>query len=91
MTVRIVVLDSDRGRSAMSNGVVREPRSSQLYEQYGRPLEAEHWGEYVAIAPDGRSVLASTPIEAVLKGRDAFGLGNFTFKVGDHAVFTLRG
>jgi hypothetical protein len=30
----------------------------RLYERYGKPLESKHRGEYVAIAPDGRTVLA---------------------------------
>jgi hypothetical protein len=68
----------------------RTSRGEDLYERYGRPLEAKHWGEYVVITPDGRTILAPTPIEAVLKGRDEFGSGNFVFKVGERAVFTLR-
>jgi hypothetical protein len=74
----------------MSRDVQRKQQSDRLYEQYGRPLEGEHWGEFVVITPDGRTLLAPTPIDAVLKGRDAFGPGNFVFKVGDRAVFTLR-
>ena len=26
-------------------------------EKYGKPLEAEHWGEFVAISPEGNFVL----------------------------------
>jgi hypothetical protein len=64
--------------------------ADRLYENYGKPLEAEHWGEYVMIAPDGRTVLAATPVDAFMKGSEVLGSGNFIFKVGERAVATLR-
>ena len=42
----------------------RKALADQLYAQYGKPLEAEHAGKYVAIAPDGRLVLGQTMLEA---------------------------
>jgi hypothetical protein len=36
-------------------------QADKLYEQYGKTLEREHWGEYVAIFPDGRTVWARAP------------------------------
>jgi hypothetical protein len=62
----------------------------QLYEQYGRPFEAEHWGEYVAISPDGRTVLAPTLADALVKSSEEFGGGGFVFKVGPRVAVTLR-
>jgi hypothetical protein len=64
--------------------------ADRLYETYGKPLEAEHWGEFVAIAPDGRTLIASTAVEAVLDAQRVFGSGNFIFKIGERAVATLR-
>jgi hypothetical protein len=58
-----------------------------LYEQYGKPLEVEHWGEYVAIAQDGRTVLAPTALEAADRAEKTLGLGVFLFKVGEKVVF----
>ena len=57
-----------------------------LYERYGKPLEAEHAGEYVSIAPDGRALLARTLDAAMVDGAARFGPGNFVFKVGDLVV-----
>ena len=34
-------------------------QGDELYERYGKPLEAEHWGEFVAISPDGRTILGT--------------------------------
>ena len=32
-------------------------QTGQLYERYGKPLEVEHWGEYIAIREDGRIIV----------------------------------
>ena len=31
--------------------------SDILYEQYGRPLEAQHRGEYLAVSPQGDTLI----------------------------------
>ncbi len=68
----------------------RKRLADQLYERHGRPLEDEHWGEFVAIAPDGRTVLAPTLLEALRRATAAFGPGNFVFKVGERVVGRIR-
>ena len=62
----------------------------RLYELYGKPLEATHWGKVVAIAPDGRTALGSTLLEAAQAGLAAFGKGGYLFKVGEKAVGYIR-
>ena len=64
--------------------------ADRLYEQYGKPLEAEHWGEYVAIARDGRVVLAPTLLEVMQQASAAFGPGSDVFKIGERAVGKWR-
>ena len=61
-----------------------------LYEQFVAPLEAEHRGQYIAVLPDGRFVLAASLAEAVHQGKDVLGPGNFVFKIGPRAVGYLR-
>lgn len=61
-----------------------------LYEQYGRPLESEHRGQYVAIAVDGRTVLAPSVLEVAERAASSLGPGVFIFKVGDKVVWKLR-
>ena len=61
-----------------------------LYEQYGKPLEAEHWGEYVAIARDGRVVLAPTLLEVMQQATAALGPGSDVFKIGERVVGKWR-
>ncbi len=64
--------------------------ADRLYEQYGKPFEAEHWGEYVAIARDGRVVLAPTLLEAVQQAASVLGSDNHVFKVGERTVGKWR-
>jgi hypothetical protein len=64
--------------------------SDRLYEQYGRPLEAEHWGEFVAIAQDGRTLLGSSLWDLTDQAIEELGPGFVMFKVGEKAVGTWR-
>jgi len=68
----------------------RKRQADALYERYGRPLETQHRGEYVAIAPDGRTLLGSSVREALLEAKATFGAGNFIFKLGEKAVGKWR-
>lgn len=65
-------------------------RAESLYVLYGKPLEKEHWGEYVAIFPDGRWVLGSSRVEALDQALVQFGAGSFVFKVGEKVVGKWR-
>ena len=57
-------------------------QTDRLYEQYGKPLEAEHWGKYLAVHPDGRTILEDDYY--ILKDRafDEFGMKFHVFKIG---------
>jgi hypothetical protein len=67
-----------------------ERLSEALYDRYGKPLESEHWGEFVAISREGRFVLASTRRDALQKATDELGMGSFVFKVGERSVGKWR-
>ena len=59
---------------------------AQLYEQYGKPLEEDHKGEYVAIASDGQTILGTDPDEVLRRAVAAFGSGKFALaRVGEKA------
>ena len=57
-----------------------------LYDRYGKPLESEHWGEFVAISPKGETVLGTDMNEVFYRAGDEMGRGFFLFKVGEKAV-----
>jgi hypothetical protein len=61
-------------------------QAQALYKRYGKPLESEHWGEYVVIAPDGRTVLAATLPKALAEAAACLGPGTFAFRVGEIAA-----
>jgi hypothetical protein len=59
----------------------------RLYELYGRPLEQEHAGEFIAIGPDGQIILGDDDGEVLQKAIETFGSGNFAFtRVGDRTL-----
>ena len=65
----------------------RVKEDERLYEEYGKPLEKEYTGEYVAIGSDGRILLGKSTDEVLQKGVAAFGGGNFgLFRIGHPAL-----
>ena len=48
----------------------RKQQGDSLYEQYGKPLEEEHEGQYIAITPDGKTVLGEDLLEVAEQAKD---------------------
>ena len=67
-----------------------QAQADLLYERYGKPLETEHQDRYVAIFPDGTTVVADTVHDAVQEALDTVGRGSFVFKLGEKAVWKWR-
>ncbi len=65
-------------------------RFDELYERYGKPLEAKHRGEYLAVSQDGRTLLGDDIAEVVEQAASQFGPENFIFKVGEKSVGKWR-
>lgn len=65
--------------------------SDALYERYAKPLEAERWGEYIAISASGESVMGTDIADVRYRSLDRLGRGAFVFKIGARAVGKLRG
>ena len=61
----------------------------QLYEQHGKPLEAEHWGKYLAVHPDGRTILEGDYRVLTDRALAELGKGVHVFKVGPRAVYRM--
>jgi len=68
----------------------RRKTARPLYEQYGKPLEAEHPGEYVVISNNGKTIVGKSLTEVVLHAIERFGKGNFVFKIGSRVVGSFR-
>ena len=65
-------------------------QAERLYEQYGKLLEQEHWGKYIAIFPDGKLVMGHNRLEVLDQALSKFGPGSFLFKVGEVIVGKWR-
>jgi hypothetical protein len=68
----------------------RRKTARVLYEQYGKPLETEHTGEYVVISDSGKTIVGKSLAEVVTNAIDKFGKGHFVFKIGSRAVGSFR-
>jgi hypothetical protein len=68
----------------------RRKTARALYEQYGKPLEAEHTGEYVVISDNGNIIVGKSLTEVVIHSIERFGKGHFVFKIGSRAVGSFR-
>ena len=58
----------------------------KLYKRYGKPLEKEHGGEYLAVSRDGRTILGRNLVELTDEAAEALGPGNFVYKIGEKVV-----
>lgn len=63
----------------------------RLYEQYGKPLEAEHWGKFLAVHPDGRTVMTDDYETLTAHSLAKLGGGFYVFKVGPRATHRMTG
>ena len=62
-------------RKIAANNLEAKLQADKLYEQYGKPLEDTHLGEYIAIAPDGKYLISQDLLDVVNKATDTFGPG----------------
>ena len=64
-------------------------QTERLYEQYGKPLEAEHWGKYLAVHPDRRTVLTDDYETLKERSQVELGMGIYVFKIGPRTVHRM--
>ncbi len=55
-------------------------RDNQLYERYGKILEATHRGQFVAISLQGEIIVGPSDLEVLQQALARFGPGNFAFR-----------
>ena len=58
----------------------RAREDDRLYERYGKPLEPEHVGGFVAIGPDGQIFLGADELAMTREACRRFGAGNFALR-----------
>ncbi|MFN3763245.1 MAG: hypothetical protein ACK4WK_08615 [Anaerolineae bacterium] len=55
-------------------------RDDQLYERFGKPLEATRRGQFVAISLQGETIVGPNDLEVLQQALARFGRGNFAFR-----------
>ena len=63
--------------------------STALYERYGKPLEADHWGQFLAVSPSGQTLIGPTLLAVVQRATEELGPETHVFKIGPRAVGTI--
>lgn len=58
----------------------------QFYQKYGKPLEKEHWGDFLAVSPDGEILLGKDVNKVAKEAHVSFGPGVFLYKIGEKAI-----
>lgn len=67
---------------------LRQDKDQKLYAKYGKPLEKDHQGKFIAINADGQVILGKSMTEVMLKAVEKFGRKNFALaRVGHAAVW----
>ena len=73
--------------STDSEWAAKQDAERCLYEKYGKPLEANHAGEFIAIGMDGEIILGKRDGETLRRAIDKFGRGNFAMaRVGSDVI-----
>ncbi|MBI4317426.1 MAG: hypothetical protein HY675_02960 [Chloroflexi bacterium] len=71
--------------------VNRARQDDYLYQRYGKGLEPEHTGEFVAISDDGRLIRGTDELVVAKQARDQFGPGSFAVRrIGREAEIRWR-
>jgi hypothetical protein len=67
---------------------LHQDKDQKLYAKYGKPLEKDHQGEFIAINPDGQVIPGKSLTEVMIKAVEKFGRENFALaRVGHEAVW----
>jgi len=62
----------------------------ELYEKFGKPLEQDHWGEFLVVSSRGETLLGTSLLEVTHAAAARFGPGSFAFKIGERSVGKWR-
>lgn len=79
-------------RSASESSKSRlSQQAEDLYARYGKPLEAKHSGDFIAISTQGKVVRASTLQQVLDLSLEQLGKGSYVFRLGaDRSVIEWR-
>ena len=67
-----------------------DAEADRLYATHGKPLEAEHWGKFLAVSRDGQTMLGDDLYDLTMEASETFGPQSIVFKVGEVTVWSIR-
>ena len=70
--------------------VTRQRLADSVYEQYVKPLEPAHNGQYVVVTSNGQAIVAPTLLDIAEQVAKVPSKDNFIFKVGEKVLGKLR-
>ena len=59
----------------------------RLYKKYGKPLEADHTGEFIAISYDGRTIIGADGGQVLRQAVRDLGSANFVLARVGHPTY----
>ena len=69
---------------------ISKKHADQLYNDYVKPLEKKHQGQYAVLTSKHQLIFAPTLVEVIQQTIKVSPTGNFIFKVGDKVLGKLR-
>ncbi len=84
-----MAVESQSTRKSSKRKLSRQ--AEELYARYGKPLEAEHPGDFIAISTQGKVVRAPTLQKVLDLSMEQLGKGSYVFRLGaDCSVIKWR-
>lgn len=65
-------------------------QGDELYERHAKPHEAAHWGAFIAVSPNGETLLGRDLLELAQQAASSLGKGFYLFRVGERSVGHIR-
>lgn len=81
----------DSGWETPMDPTEHQKLADALYEEHGRPLEADHYEDYLAVFPDGRTVLGATLIDVAQEAKAKFGQGAYLLRSAQRPLVSGAG
>ena len=89
-TAAVDDIAADHSKALDSARNVLEIEADRVYETYVKPLEQDHWGEYIAVSRDGKLLLGASLEDLTEEAVSALGRGHFAFRIGALEVGKVR-
>ena len=89
LVVKAMAVETQSTRKSSKHRLSQQ--AEEFFVRYGKPLEAEHSGDFIAISTQGKVVRAPTLQQVLDLSLEQLGKGSYVFRVGaDRSVIKWR-